>query len=51
MPRGAKKLLGMVAALAITLVVFGFFFWVVSLLPQPEPTVVTVGIHPSQPKP
>lgn len=51
MPRIAKQLFGLAAALGITLVVFGFFFWVVSLLPQPEPTVVTVGIHPSQPKP
>ena len=49
--RMAKRVLGLAAALGITLVVFGFFFFVVSLLPQPKPTVVTVDIYRSQPKP
>jgi hypothetical protein len=55
MPRLAKRLLGFAAALGITLVVFGFFFLVISQfedqLPQPQPGVVTVDIYPSKPKP
>ena len=45
-----KRFLGIAAALGITLVVFGFFFLVVSQLPQPKPrpNVITVDIYPSK---
>lgn len=49
----AKRFFGMAAAVGITLVVFGFFFLVVSQLPQPKPpsNVVTVDIYPAKPEP
>ena len=47
--------MGAVAALGITLAVFGFFFLVIwqfdSQLPQPQPSVVTVNIIASPPTP
>jgi hypothetical protein len=53
MSRITKHLVGLAAALGITLVVFGFFFLIVSQLPQPKPppNEVIVNIYPSQPAP
>ncbi len=53
--RMARRLIGVAAALGITLVVFGFFFLVIwqfdSQLPQPKPppNEVTVNIIATQP--
>jgi hypothetical protein len=49
--RTARRFIVLAGALGITLVVFGFFFYLVTLLPQPQPSVMTVDIYRSQPAP
>jgi hypothetical protein len=51
MPRWARRVIVISGALAITLVVFGLCSYVVSLLPQPQPTLVPAEIYPANPAP
>jgi len=47
--RGLRRTVVAMGALGITAIVFGFFIYIMLLLPHPKPIIVNVGIYRSSP--